>query len=399
MPAPVLTSQEIAELKVEKETNTNSAALFTAQIAIQNAQAAKFGLVDSSYKKYFDYYNTNIIGQYDAERRAINGQYIASPITETDIQNPASTTASRTTPTLPATDVVRIAEFDGGPLIVDPLNEQQYIIGQTALENGLVFGYGSLTFSVTIRTSSAITPTSTTLSLLDPSSAITLAPGDTFVVSDGSNSAVVQVITITTSGTGPFSASLTILLVVPPSTTIPTNSMLYSFTGFSNGERASKTATNPALQPLMNSLISGLQIDINGRISNLNTELTALTSNQDPDGVSQINTATTAVNTSKTFLTSYLVSTDISNTGISSLASERTIRSTFLTTRLAQIAVNYTGQTKNYFDQRYTFANNRANTSRGSLRLQLSASSVAATSAVYAAQAQDSVNAIESILP
>jgi hypothetical protein len=118
----------------------------------------------------------------------------------------------------------------------------------------------------------------------------------------------------------------------------------------------------------MNYLVNKLQARINDRISRLNEQLTALAANEDPDGVSAISAATANANASKNFLTNYLITTDISNTGLASLSSERTTRSNQLTTRLAQILAAYTGQTENYYDKRYEVANNRGNTERGTLR-------------------------------
>jgi hypothetical protein len=118
----------------------------------------------------------------------------------------------------------------------------------------------------------------------------------------------------------------------------------------------------------MNHLVNKLQARINDRISRLNEQLTALAANEDPDGVSAISAATANANASKNFLTNYLITTDISNTGLASLSSERTTRSGQLTARLAQILAAYTGQTENYYNKRYEAANNRGNTERGTLR-------------------------------
>src|SRR6185369_3687184 len=182
--------------------------------------------------------------------------------------------------------------------------------------------------------------TSTTLSLQDPSVAITgIVANTVFVVTGVGDLAVVKVISTSVPvGTPPpYKLDLVIELIVPPTGTISAGANLDSFTGFTNAERTTKIASDPDFQPLMNYLVLQLQGRINDRISRLNEQLTPLAANQDPDGVANIATATTNVNTSKNFLTNYLITTDISNTGLASLSTERGTRSGQLTTRLAQI--------------------------------------------------------------
>jgi hypothetical protein len=194
-------------------------------------------------------------------------------------------------------------------------------------------------------------------------------------------------------------ANLTITVLVSPSGTLPTGLTLDSFNGFTNAERAVKTASNPQLQPLMDYLVLQLQTKINSRISKLNPQLTAIVANQDPDGTSELAQATIDVNASKTFLTNYLISTNISDVGLASLSSERSSRSTQANTRISQILNAYTGRTLNYYNQRYNFANNRANTARGSLRLQKNSEAGAVTSAGYASTLTDQASAMGSVLP
>lgn len=399
MAGPTLTPEQLAQLKKDQAKAQAAAATFTAQIAAQQAAAAELAVSDSAFKAFFDYYNTQIIGQYDSEKRAINGQYVDTPVSESDIQACASLSGGRIQPSLPQTDVVRIAQFDGTPTLIDTANELQRISDQASVEDALVNGYGGTT-PVGVTTTSVITSSSTTLNL--SGTGIAIAPNSTFVITYLSDLAVVKILTIVvTPGTipNPDTAACTIQLIVSPSGTIPAGQGLTAFTGFTNGERTTKTASNPNLQPLMNSLVSQLQTAVNGRISNLNTQITALGLNQDPDGTSQTSTALTNVNTSKNFLTNYLVATNISNSGLGTLALERTNRTTDANTRVSQINSAYTGRTLNYYDARYNFANNRANTARGSLRLQKSAEQAAGTSQSYAQTLTDQANAIGSILP
>lgn len=399
MTGPVLTPEQISQLKKEQAQATSSAATFTAQIAAQQAAAAQLAISDSAFKAFFDYYNTQIIGQYDAEKKAINGQYVDSPIVEADIVSCASLSGGRLQPSLPSTDIIRLPQFDGAPLLTDSQNESQYITDQAGIENALVNGYGGTT-PVGVTTTSSITPTSTTLNL--SGTGISITPNSTYVIPYTGDLAVVKILTIVvTPGVmpAPDTAACTIELVVAPTGTIPAGQSLTAFNGFTNSERTTKTSSNPQLQPLMNYLIAQLQSKINGRISKLNVQLTALAANQDPDGVSEITLATTNVNSSKTVLTNYLVSTNISNSGLGTLSLERSTRSGQITTRLSQISNAYTGRTLNYYNERYNSANNRANTARGSLRRQKAAEQNASTSQAYAQTLTDQANAIGSILP
>lgn len=400
---PSLSPAEIAQLQKEKARQQNFADAMTAAIPAKAARAAELGVADGAFKKFFDYYNDDIIGKYDSERRALNGAYIAAPITEADVQGPASLNGTwRTTPTSPVTDIVRITQFDGTPTLTDPLNETQHIADQLVVETTLVSGYGAIHFNpATCITDSALTSGSVTLKVKDPTNPITIVTNDIFVVAGGGDLAVVKVTTVTNDlgGDPPYKFTLGIQILVPPSGTIASASSMLAFTGFTNGERTTKTASNPQLQPLMNYLVAQLQARINNRKSRLVQELAALNTNQDPDGVSAIATAITNVNTSNAFLTAYLVSTDISNAGLASLATERATRGGQITARVAQIIAAYTGQTENYYNRRYTIANDRANTSRGTRRLQLATLETAAQLANYASNAQDAVDAIDALLP
>lgn len=403
MPGPVLSPTEIANLTAAAAKATSAAATFQAQIAAQQAEAAKLAITDGAFKKFFDYYDTNIIKQYDLERRAINGQYVDTPIVEADIVSAGSLAGGRIQPALPATDVIRIGQFDGTPLLQDSTGYELYTIPLQAItENTLVNGYGGSTPAVTILTDTALTAASTTLTLKDTTTTFSLAPNSVYVVTNGGDLCVFKVLTFVMQVSPvppPYIANLTIQMIVPPTGTIATGQQLTVFNGFTNAERTAKTTTNPQLQPLMDYLILELQTRITARIATLNPQLTPIAANQDPDAVAELTTAALNVNTSKTFLTNYLITTIISNTGLTSLSTERGTRTTQANTRVSQITTGYTGRSKNYYNERYNAANNRANTSRGSLRLQKNAEQGATTSANFAATLGDQASAINSILP
>jgi hypothetical protein len=191
MPGPTLTPEEIAQCKSEAAKATSAAATFTAQIAAQTARAAQLGIVDGAFKKFFDYYSA-IITSYDTERKQIDGMYIAAPIIEQDVLDCANGTG-RIVPSLPATDAVRISQFDGTPLVTNPTYELLAISKQADAENVLVNGYGAGTYAVTTVTATPLTPTSTTLQLMDTTATFTIAPGSVFIVSTLTDFAVVVV--------------------------------------------------------------------------------------------------------------------------------------------------------------------------------------------------------------
>lgn len=400
---PTLTPEEIAQLQAEKAKQENFRDAMNAAVPQKQARAAELAVADGAFKKFFDYYNNDIITKYDMEREAINGQYIASPITEADIVGPASVDPSvRTTPSTPVTDIIRVAEFDGGPLVVNPINEVQSIADQAYYENVLVNGYPTGGFTdTTAKTDAALTGASTQLKVTDPTNALSIIVGQVFIVKNLTNIAVVKItsIDIAPGMSAPYNATYGISFIVSPTGSLPTNSDLAFFTGFNNTERTNKVPSIAAYQPLMDYLIFQLEDAISLRVARLDEQIGAMASNLDPDGVAALAAATTNANASKTFLNNYVVTTDISNTGLASLASERGTRGTQITARLAAIVAAYTGQTLNYFDARYTNANNRANTARGSLRLQIATEQSVGQLGTYAAGAQDSIDAIDSLLP
>jgi hypothetical protein len=399
---PNLTADEIAQLKKEQAKALSASETFANAVAAQNARALELAKVDSAFKKFFDYYNADIIERYNSERRLINGVYVTDPVTEADVLNAASLQGGRLQPTLPATDVIRITQFDGTPTATDSSYELTKLADQAQTEDRLVNGFGGTTPSASIVTATAVTSGSTTLQLTDPTTTYSLSPGAIYVVKTMSDLAVIRIDTFVmqvSPAPPPYIANCNITVIVPPAGSISSGVSLEAFTGFTNAERTAKTTTDPQMQPLMNYLIAELQTRINARITNMNSQLVQIAANQDPDAVAELAQATTDVNASKTYLTNYLITTIISNAGLTALSGERVARTTQANTRVAQIIVGFTGRTLNYYNERYNAANNRANTSRGSLRLQKNAEQVAGASAGYASTLADQAAAIGSILP
>lgn len=382
MSKPVPSAPQIAAINQEIAAQNNLSSSIVESAAAQGPIIVQKGLIDDAFKNLFNWYNDAIIGRYDAERRAINGSYIASPVVEADIiavtSNPPS---GRLVPTPPVTAIVRIAEFDGTAYTsTDTANELQKIADEQLPITYLMSGVagGSPTVTATTLTTTALTSSSTTLGISDATGPAAFANGDVLLVVGGGDAAVVTVTSVT-PGVGvppPYLFTLGITVVIPPTSSVPIGGVVKAgFSGFTNAERTAKVATDSTQQPIMNSLILKLQTALNARLTPIATQLTALNANEDPDGVANITTAKNNATAAQSFINAYLITTDISNTGLGSLITEYTTRMAYLTTRVSQIIAAYTGQTENYYNARYTTANNRADTSRGSLRAKNNAQS------------------------
>lgn len=401
-PVPSPSQQAAIEQEVAQQTNQQNA--LTESAGLQDAEIARKTEVDNAFKDLFNWYNNDVIGKYDAEKKAINGVFVTSPVVEADITSVAANPPSgRLVPTPPATDIVRITEFDGGGTSIAANYEQKHIADQALVEGYLQTGYPpSSGFNpATAETDASLSGVSTTLKVTDATNPLTIAVNDIIVIEGTSEVAVVKITSVTDDmgGDPPYNFTYGIVFLVAPTGTIASGAELTNFSGFTNAERTAKTATDPVYQNLMDALIDQLEGFINSRLARLTEQLTALNTNQDPDGVADIATAVSDATSNQTFLTNYLVTTDISNTGLASLSSDRASRSAFLTTRLTQITNAYTMQTENYYDARYSTANNRGNTQRGTLRAKSNSQSTKDVMLSLASSLGDSINTLNGILP
>lgn len=405
MAKPTPTASQIAAIETVVAEKTTQQAAFVTTAALQDDIIARNQEVDDAFSALFDYYNDDIIGQYDAERRAINGEFVPSPIAESDILSVSSNPpAGRLVPTPPATDIVRVDEFDAaGYTGTDEDNELQHISDQEAtedlLQNGITGTFPTVTG--TSQTTTAVTSASTTINFTDAVGPMSFSIGDEFLLKDATAAALIRVTGVTDNmgGDPPYDFTVDIEFIVEPLGTIASGATPQMFSGFTNAERTSKTATDSQEQPIMDQLITRLEGFLNDRLDRIAEQLTALGANDDPDGVAQISTATTEANNTDTFIDNYLLTTDISDTGLASLTTERGTRSTFLSTRISEILANYTGQTENYYDSRYNTANDRGNTQRGTLRELKNAENVKTEMLSQAAALQDSIDSLNGILP
>jgi hypothetical protein len=184
----------------------------------------------------------------------------------------------------------------GGPLVSTTTNETQHIADQLSTENSLKTGFTGGGFNAaTAKTDATLSAASTSLLVRDITNALSITVGAYILIKTVTDSALVKVtaITVAPGGSAPYTATYAIQMIVAPSGTIPTNTALGTFSGFTNAERTAKTATSSVEQPIMNYLITTLQTYINSRISRLNEQIAAMATNLDPDGTSAFTTATT----------------------------------------------------------------------------------------------------------
>jgi hypothetical protein len=354
-------------------------------------------LQDQAFKTLFDYYNLNIIEKYALERRYLDGFYVQNPILEVDLQNSASG-SGRLAPTPPATDPVRISQFDMTPLINTSTNENNelyFIDEQELTEDYLVGGYINYPTGINslVKTASILTSTSTTIDISDTNmTPVSDFQVNQFLIVEGSGT--ISVAKITNVSGGGASWTLDIKIRIPPANDISPNALIkVDFIGFSDAERHNKSALT--YDDILQGEIAVLESQLNGRLSNLNNQITNLQANED----SALNPqAELDCVDSKDFIETYLLTTDISDSGLFSLNSERTTRRNQITLRVVAITSAYTSGAINFLDARYDAAKSRANTMRGTISL-LKAGVISQTSIQnLIVEFQNKLNSINSIL-
>lgn len=420
-PAPSPAQQELIDAEIEKKNK--EIAKFNALIPGLDAQIAEKTEIDNAFKAQFNWYNDTVIGNYEAEREAINGVYVTNPVTNQDIEDVVfDPTNARMFPPPGDTEVVRISQFDGTPTSTagnESNTELYWLDAQANIEDILVNGLNSPSDDLddveTVDSVSNSTPIQT-IELTDSASATVpeLSPGEQFILTDGTNYIPVEVIssTSTPNGTcdlpayetesectlnggvwtpapgGTIIVQIQILTAAVPVTLAAGASIIDDFSGFNNTERDNKTALE---QNLMDYLVAELQAIIGKRQERMAAQSTALAAQEDPD---LDPTAATNITTSDDFLTDYLIDTDISDVGIGELSTERTTRTGQANARVAAINAAFTGGSENYYDSRYTRANDRAQIRRGTLteinRLQIAKDS-------FAQQSGDRAEAVASL--
>ena len=397
MALPTPSPSQLAALEAMK-----AVALAGASGAVDKVNAIQGALdkqqeVEDFQKETFDVYNDEILRRYEVERKWIDGQDIASPVIENDIQQFAADGSGRLDNGGDFSPL-RIPEFDGGPLtLLEARHELELFVEQgnvlDLLQNGIV---GQITLEVGATIRDAITASSTSLIIDDNTNPI--SNGDKILITGGGFLAIIEVTNYSSGGvcTGepggaPFSTnqvdcegpanggagtwtvseSLDFIYIIEPSGTIPAGSDIgqATFNGFNNTERTNKVASNPNLQPLMNDLIGQLHSLFDERKVVLNNQLTEIQANED-DNIDP--TAETDVTTSSSAIDGFLGVTppstiDVSDAGITAITNERNTRHAQATARPANIAIAIT--TGDFYNQRFNTSEGRCRLNNGSIVL------------------------------
>lgn len=404
-----LTQQEIDALLAKREQLINSIAARDSAISGQGGVVQAATDVDNAQKKAFNLYDVDIIGKYEDEREALNGEYIENPITIADLEAVGSLDSNnRLFPTPPATEPVRIAEFDDGGKVTTanevtttPLglpgaldSEEYWITAQTDHEDWLVNGFGgtSPTVTGTTQVTSAVTDDPVqTITIEDVSGSPGFTVGDTFVIENGAEQAGVRIAAIVSETTTPtYTADIEIENLTAGEVSSG-GSIDEIWAGFSNADRLAKTDSTDGYTQMLTDLINNLSLIVTNRINKLNLQETALLANADPALPAS---ALNDVQASRTALQAWQTTEIVSDTGLSTLAGERAVREPQVTARIS--AIN--SALSNFFNPRYTEAVNIADTSRGTTRVRIFRVDTQAVTADLKAQDQASLQSIEDLL-
>lgn len=391
--------------------------------AIQSAIDAQQE-VENFQKATFDALNDDIIRRYEVERKWLDGQDIAAPILEADLQSFANDGSGRLENGGDFAPL-RIPEFDGGPLAtLETEFENSFFTPQDTALDLLQNGSPSpLLLEVGANIQASINDLSTSLVVLDNTTPIT--PGSSLVVSGGGFTAIIQVDSVVTGGfctptaTPDTEAQCTIeagvwtvteqvnfTYLFKPGGTIPALSDIgqVTFSGFNNTERTNHIANDVALQPIMDGLLNDLKNIFNDRITALNNQLAELGANQDDNLDAG---ATTKVNTSKLAIQGFLGITpiatiDISDTGITAINDEKAVRQPEITQRIidiaAAIAFGESGTTS-YYDVRFNTSEGRCRLNNGSIVLLNDLEEAKAGVQAGAVEAQGLSDRYDALLP
>lgn len=352
----------INALIAQKQGEITAATNYIASLDVDIANKTS---IDEAFKDLWNWYNDSIINPYVDERRAINGLFLVDPLTNDDIEDVIfDPTNARLFPDPGNFDIKRISQFDGTPTDTDSEYELSYLQDQSIIEDYLVNGFGGTIPGGTLTnivTTTAITPASTQVTLDDTTDGdLALAIGDRFILDDTISQVAIEVTGFVENPGGSDMWDVDFIFLVSGSVGIG-STIDIDFVGFDNTDRTNKTSID--YQPILDGLISNLETVLNNRITKLDEQITARGNNDDPDGSFGL----TDLNTSKAFIQNYLLTTDISDIGLTSLSTERISRTSDANTRVATINAAFTGQTENYYDRRYEIGNDRAQIRRGML--------------------------------
>ena len=404
MPIPIIPPATIdiinAEIaKKESLRDRRNASIPAIDVEIANKEA-----MDQVYDDFFIYYD-GIINAYNDEKEQLDGIYQVDPVTSLQVEEVATDpTNARLYPDPPEVDIKRVVDFDGGNTAINATTEVTEWDDVPEVIDWLLNGFssnyptGTLTNVFAVE---ALTPASTSVTLNDTiDQDLNIAAGNIVILRDSNDDIVVfKVINAVEDLPGNPDVWLIDFEYITEGTILANSAIDVTFTNFTDLERTNKVSTDPDFQPILDSLDTDLQNRLSDVIPFLDAQLTALAANEDPDGVTEITQAVTDVTSTKTFITNYTASTDLSDTGLNLVSTTRTTRLAQITNRISEITNAYTGQTDDYYEKRYEFANNRSNLKRGMLSeiklLNLSKQDIVTQNGYL----QEAIDALYALLP
>jgi hypothetical protein len=361
------------------------------QITMLNTQISQFQEGQTLFQSRYDYWK-KFVEDYELERRYLDGQRIASPLTTTDFTNFLAQTGrlfNASLPTPARLSPVRISEYDGGGLTYTAAEDEAPIFTrETQARTDLLSGFTTPTFPTGFVTDTPLS-TATTVLRIRRSTATPIPTGVRFAVQGSVSSAVLFCTGVTqVTFTNPFEYDLNVIVQTPTFTTIGAgSSVLNAVTAFTNGERTAKVATVAARQSLLNGFIStysGVITDWQNLLQTQRNAILAQTSEDAPD--------TAYVNTQAAQLTqtqNYFPAQDVSNAGLSAIATLNTNRTAARPTRIAWIQSRIAAVQG--YDERYKYSDKLYNLSDGAI--QAITSLTRQRDALVASQAQSNARA------
>jgi len=390
-----LTPEQQARLDKESAKQANViVALQNQKIALQDVVDDAL-LLDEAFKVYFDHFQ-NIVRQYEIEINQLTGDYYPDPINEADIVAVgALDSTNRAFPLVGDSDIRRINLFDGGGKSFRASNELSRSESLDELFNGLSSGFSSTT-----------APNGGGIGSLDENSTnITFTHTGPF----GSYSVGDKLLMFSSTAIGLLSlTSVTenVISNTPPTPVVEyvctfswdivplasVNSVI-QFSGFTSGQRSSKTFTT---QAFMDGYVNSIELLTDGKKANLEAMNAAIDLNDDP---TYLSTRAARKSSNQAIIAQcdayinagYL----ITSAGITTFQSQLNTRISAISGIVSTINGELSGGS--FYDSRYLHSNNRANTGRGTLRIANHNTLVLSTIDEYIQQAQDSQDAVDNL--
>jgi len=362
-PAPTPTQQTTIEGLVTL-ANTEATSVGN-QIAVLDLSLASSQEAKTFYQGQYDFWH-QYISAFELERRYLDGYYLTTPLVPADF-TALQANSGRLFSTAQS-DPVRIGEFDGaGGTAFDGTAEIPQYGPEADLRATLQFGFVGVTLPAGVETLTALTTASTTLDVQKlPGAGQVVIPLGKTVVLTILNAALIEITGVTETLVIPFPPTYAYTLNINILSLVGTVGIGATFTpnflGFSNAERTSMVAANPAYQGILTDLRAQYLVIVTAFRDALNQQGLAIaqqTSEDVPD------TAYLAARTqAQTDLTNYLVTGLVSNAGLTVVQTVQGTRSTASGGRVTWIAGRISSSSA--YDERYTQTQRLHNRNDGS---------------------------------